>query len=516
MLNDYLDLHDLLHDLEFQCYNYIAHQVDRFPEDKLALETVQDHALTFKEIVTRLQAVKARPTVSDNLTWIDELVKAEALLQQALEARDATALKRWCRLVKRVLDRYPSQTTRAVNSAARSLRMEAIEQAMATILTMLRNYGVASEELRTFEAGCASLAELNQRLTSLVRDHDRWQDVDVELRRVEAVLASDPEELELSWPEIKAWALPLVSNEDETALVKESARLDDALAARDTAKARQHFMRFRRQAAERLYKVLVELRDLCSRLRTLGAWLAAVAQLVAEMPLSQSVESSATALDRRKYRQRLLAELSQKYDALTELIAALDTDIDHTLDSEMRLVLERRRDELVAERDELVAMRSQIEDQLKDERELIAQEQAHVVDAPDLQLLITLAPDGKTLSYTLNSPDGDYNFLQLGSVTLQVSPRELLQRTFDRLSTLAVLSPGTRTLARAQQAQRDLADIGSNLYDELLPDVFKTEYRTLREEIPGLQPVADIQRTVDPLGDRAAGRVRPRGRSALR
>ena len=103
----------------------------------------------------------------------------------------------------------------------------------------------------------------------------------------------------------------------------------------------------------------------------------------------------------------------------------------------------------------------------------------------DLQLLVTLAPDGKTLSYTLNSPGGDYNFLQLGSVTLQASPREVLQRTFDRLSTLARLSPEKRTPAQTQQAMRELADIGSNLYDELFPDAFKEEYRTLREKYLG-------------------------------
>ena len=100
-------------------------------------------------------------------------------------------------------------------------------------------------------------------------------------------------------------------------------------------------------------------------------------------------------------------------------------------------------------------------------------------------MLVTLAPDGKTLSYTLNSPGGDYNFLQLGSVTLQASPREVLQRTFDRLSTLAHLSPEKRTPAQTQQAIRELADIGSNLYDELLPDAFKEEYRTLREKYLG-------------------------------
>lgn len=103
----------------------------------------------------------------------------------------------------------------------------------------------------------------------------------------------------------------------------------------------------------------------------------------------------------------------------------------------------------------------------------------------DLKLLVTLEPDGKTLSYMLNSTGGDYNFHSLGSVTLQAPPREVLQRTFDRLSTLARLSAEKRTPAQTQQAIRDLADIGSNLYDELISDAFKEEYSVLREKYLG-------------------------------
>lgn len=103
----------------------------------------------------------------------------------------------------------------------------------------------------------------------------------------------------------------------------------------------------------------------------------------------------------------------------------------------------------------------------------------------DLKLLVTLEPDGKKLSYVLNSTGGDYNFHSLGSVTLQAPPREVLQRTFDRLSTLARLSPEKRTPAQTQQAIRDLADIGSNLYDELIPDAFKEEYGAFREKYLG-------------------------------
>jgi len=105
--------------------------------------------------------------------------------------------------------------------------------------------------------------------------------------------------------------------------------------------------------------------------------------------------------------------------------------------------------------------------------------------SPDLELLVSLSADGQTLTYTLHSPEGDYHHQGVGSVKLAVPPRDLLQRTFDRLSTLAHLSPKNRTAEQTYRAEQELADVGSNLYNELLPPEFKLEYRTLREKHAG-------------------------------
>jgi hypothetical protein len=196
------------------------------------------------------------------------------------------------------------------------------------------------------------------------------------------------------------------------------------------------------------------------------------------------------------------AELQRRYGTLTKRIAALDTDIGRELDSERKLVLQERRADQAAERDQVLNELTGIEHRLsgaqgtaahagtgsdssvlredkappdtnstlgaesgqpaprESARQAHPQRDAIEPVSTDLQMLVTLAPDGKTLRYTLNSPGGDYNFLQLGSVALQASPREVLQRTFDRLSTLAHLSPEKRTPAQTQQAMRELADIG--------------------------------------------------------
>lgn len=106
-------------------------------------------------------------------------------------------------------------------------------------------------------------------------------------------------------------------------------------------------------------------------------------------------------------------------------------------------------------------------------------------NAPDLELLVSLSANEQRLTYTLHSPGGDYHHQEIGSVRLAVPPREILQHTFDRLSTLARLSPKNRTAEQTRRAEQELADIGSNLYAELFPPELKSEYRRLRAKHTG-------------------------------
>lgn len=96
---------------------------------------------------------------------------------------------------------------------------------------------------------------------------------------------------------------------------------------------------------------------------------------------------------------------------------------------------------------------------------------------PDLELRVMLSADQRTLTYILHSPGAEgYHFKQVGAVTLTAEPRAFLKPTFDRLNTLARQSAQGRTAAQTEAALRELADIGINLWDQLLPPAFKAEY----------------------------------------
>lgn len=96
----------------------------------------------------------------------------------------------------------------------------------------------------------------------------------------------------------------------------------------------------------------------------------------------------------------------------------------------------------------------------------------------DLELLIELT--GSTLRFRLKGRAGGYNFRDVGETRLTESPRELLERSFNRLSAWAWRTPADRTAAETEAAQRELAEIGANLYRDLFPPELKREYPELR------------------------------------
>ncbi|MCP4518188.1 MAG: hypothetical protein GY824_23525, partial [Delftia sp.] len=55
VLADYKSLHDLLHTLQFHCYNPIMQEAGRFPDDEMAVDNLIDYEMTLGQIVGDLR-----------------------------------------------------------------------------------------------------------------------------------------------------------------------------------------------------------------------------------------------------------------------------------------------------------------------------------------------------------------------------------------------------------------------------------------------------------------------------
>jgi hypothetical protein len=283
VLGDYKDLHDLLHRMQFHCYNGIVQAALRFPADD-AIDNLTDYALTLDSIAAELQQVLARSALpKQEISWVEDVVAARTDLTAALDGLDEKLLKKVIWRLNRLLTTQPTLINKSLNQTARVLRLPALTEALARICERLGTLELDASKVGQFETGVQALRQLDHGLTILVDDHDRWQTLDLELRRIEGTLDHDLFDLEMSWPDVKTHGEPLFGNLADDwaqALQKESRGLDDALAASNPAKIKRGFRNFQRRVSERFFQIDVNLKAVCGNLRQIGTPLVSVLGMI--------------------------------------------------------------------------------------------------------------------------------------------------------------------------------------------------------------------------------------------
>jgi hypothetical protein len=281
---NYKELHDLLHALEFQCYSGIVQEIKRLPDDETALDILADRDLTLQSIIAGVRDVAQRQTVSANeVVWLKDLESASVEFQGGLESIDMKKLQRTIWLLNRIISIQPSRINTNLNAAARMLRLPELLEALQCICRELNTSPVNEQKFEDFKNGVILLEELNCRLNNLVDGHDYWQGIDLELRRIEANLELNIEELIMSWPDLELRTIILFEEaQDEwtKAFAKESNNLSVAVSERNPVKMKRYFRMYRRRANERFYQVDITLRRLCEELRKVGEPLAVILRMV--------------------------------------------------------------------------------------------------------------------------------------------------------------------------------------------------------------------------------------------
>jgi hypothetical protein len=215
--------------------------------------------------------------------WIDEVGMTKVELRSAIELLDEKSLRRVVWRLNRVLAIQPARINTLLNKAARTLRLPALSNALTLVCDYFTSLDLDANKMAAFRLGVEALSKLDSALCTLIDSHDGWQSLDIELRRIEAFIDHDLTELEMSWADVKPKAEMLcVSYSDESsyALKKESDNLDDALSSNNPAKVRRCFRSYQRRAADRFYRVDLELKALCGSLRQIGVPLASVLRMI--------------------------------------------------------------------------------------------------------------------------------------------------------------------------------------------------------------------------------------------
>jgi hypothetical protein len=272
------ELHDHLHNVEFQCFRVIQQQTARFPDDDLAVDILFDNQQTLHNLCQQVQEVAQRPVLGQQrLDWVADLVTSDALLHEAVTDLVGDPLRNCVRRLRRLLTREPSRINDQLNHTAAALRLDTIVTALSGVAEHLETEQaeatVDRDRLAQLEQGVDALERLHATLAQAVADHATWQRLDLDLRRIDAVLAHDLEELFFSWPDVQTLAQTLrqdVADRWAQDLLRHEEALDKAVRAEDPAQIRRHFYRFRRRTGLRFYDVDSQLKDLCGELTTIA------------------------------------------------------------------------------------------------------------------------------------------------------------------------------------------------------------------------------------------------------
>jgi hypothetical protein len=279
VLGDYKDLHDLLHQMQFFCYEPITNEVDLFPEER-ALDMLDSYERNLRDLLKGVKDVAVRGRVSNTDTnWFEDMAQAQLDLRAAVDNEDAGLLRKAVFRLKRIIATQPVRINTRLVDSARTLRLPALLQALENINNELQSLHLVESKTTDFQSGVSALTKLATSLEVLLKDHDNWQAVDTEIRMIDSLQEADPTALELSWPDLKNRITFLYQNKDADwakNLAESCARLDEVISTNNPKRIRRFFKGFWREANHRFYEVDIDLKTLCSSLRQIGEPLNAI------------------------------------------------------------------------------------------------------------------------------------------------------------------------------------------------------------------------------------------------
>lgn len=275
LMNNYKLVHDLFQELENR-YFLIENDRKRLPDDDLAWDSL---AINEPELSSKIDDLLKTPYQAafalEAAAWLQQLGKVKIETQTAVENTDLDALNKAIRLLYRIINRQPSRINAQLVLAANTLRLDNLEKAITLICANIDASDFSGELalITQIKQGAGALSGIDVNLHKLTKEHNAWQAIDDELRRVEATLDSGITELEDAWYDLETMTQDLLQGHEEewAASIQEvSHSLGEAIAEGIIVKARRLFRRFRSQTGRRFRQVDLELLSLCHNLQKVG------------------------------------------------------------------------------------------------------------------------------------------------------------------------------------------------------------------------------------------------------
>jgi hypothetical protein len=297
VLADYKDMHDELHLMQKECYQLMLDSLERFPDEEQARSNIQSCELDLQRSVENVEIVLKQPTFRDyRKAWVENLYRALTDLHVAnaeitpgenkneeekqKKARyDALGRAIWS--LRTVLSEQPLIINQRLNEARRDVGLAELVYALTTVRNHLGQPELDRSRVSRFEAAIDNLAELYFKLKALVEDHDKWQEIDIILRRIRSNLTLF--ELKMSWQQLNELTESMYRDRPESWAVKFQSigsKLGSAISKEDFEAAKEPFQQYYGHASDRFIRVDKALKRLCGDMRQVGDALSLVLEVI--------------------------------------------------------------------------------------------------------------------------------------------------------------------------------------------------------------------------------------------
>jgi hypothetical protein len=281
----YKALHDQIHTLQFSYFEFLENTVNRPSIDDNDLCSLAHYEVQIRQIVDDSRRIAQQGSfVGSEIDWIDELQSACDDLHAGVDAPDHARLRSAVRRMNRILATRPELINRGLIHVARDLPLRCLAQALAGVRGNLppgEHGGGSHQQVKDSEV---ALADISRQLSSLVENHDAWQAIDVELRRLDGALEWNPPEFEFSWLDLKHRVERLCGDDtaDWARTLRDAAvSVETSMSGPQSPRLKQAFAMFRRHVARRFWEVDFTLKALCEELRQLDVPLAQLLSTIA-------------------------------------------------------------------------------------------------------------------------------------------------------------------------------------------------------------------------------------------
>ena len=283
-LTVYKSLHDALQRLE-SCYAPIHLSLydgsRQIADEQVRWELIESTEPLLTAAIDHTLDMARQASGADRLPlWATKLASAPEDVQRAIGGLDAPLLRGVDRRITDTLGRQLSRLNTQMVETAGDLDLSQVLHGLDRLADALPT---AAPQRLTIVQHHDALRELSQRLIEAIDLHDRFQEVDDELRLLEGQIDQDVRELAENWQRLRPRIPDLcagVSSSWAIRLLKTHTDLDTAVSNPEPRQLRRLFLSYRSQASRGFNQVDKELLELCAQPHTIGERLVTALQLL--------------------------------------------------------------------------------------------------------------------------------------------------------------------------------------------------------------------------------------------